>query len=199
MTHFGHCTFARPWRSTRKPAPTISAISSYIFLRASRVMLFSTPKNGNRKSHAKYIHSLTDRIRGYGFAAIANACAHPILAGRAKELGALESMRSFLRSPPPIISSMFGNNDSPAWEELRRSPRASTAVARMSGTGLRVREGDIEEGVTTSSDSLPFFVYKWGGRPYRPTRLSRRAYRASVMFVSLSWFMLTLFLLYSVL
>ena len=69
-------------------------------------------------------------ISNYGIAALANACAHPVLAGRAKELGAIELLRNYVEQSVDMFNT--------------RVQLAQTALARLNGVGLGA--GDLEEG-----------------------------------------------------
>ncbi|CAN0013646.1 unnamed protein product, partial [Laminaria digitata] len=87
------------------------------------------------------VKSRVGLIRDYGLAALANACAHPVLAGRARELGALELLRVFeVDATAAVAVSRVGCVKIAS----TRRKWAATAVARMNGLGLRA--GDIEEG-----------------------------------------------------
>lgn len=101
-------------------------------------------------------------VRDYGLAAVANACAHPVLAGRAQELGALEQMRNFLKRSPVPSSSLLDTRYQRS--RVGRNQRAETAVARLTGAGHA--GGDIEEGAGGGGEMrLHFYTFKWGVHP----------------------------------
>lgn len=113
-------------------------------------------------------------MRDYGIAAVANACAHPVLAGRAKELGALQQMRKLLESSShdrPFSRLSLAESSGTRRARLGRHQRAETAVARLSGTGFWGSDGDIEEGRVAggprgvTSSQLQFYTFKWGVHP----------------------------------
>lgn len=91
---------------------------------------------------------------------MANACAHPVLAGRAKELGAVQQMRNLLENSAQ--RSSFAHPS----EEGRRQ-RAETVIARLTASG----RGDIEEGGggveggVGGGGKLQLYTFKWGVRP----------------------------------
>lgn len=109
-------------------------------------------------------------IRDYGLAGLANACAHPVLAGRAKELGAPEILRNFLErnsteaSAPAASSRWRGGRLLRSWAGQRQ--RVETALARLNEAGFRGGgSGDVEEGGDGGSGKLQFFTFKWGVHP----------------------------------
>lgn len=109
-------------------------------------------------------------IRDYGLAGLANACAHPVLAGRAKELGAPELLRKFLErntteaAASGASSRWRGGRLLRSWAGQRQ--RVETALARLNGAGFRGGgTGDVEEGGDGGSGKLQFFTFKWGVHP----------------------------------
>eukprot|EP00752_Nemacystus_decipiens_P010607 g9445.t1 len=115
------------------------------------------------------IKSRDSSIRDYGLAGLANACAHPVLAGRAKELGAPELLRNFLErnstaGAPAASSRWRGGRLLRSWAGQRQ--RVETALARLNGAGFRGGgSGDVEEGGDGGSGKLQFFTFKWGVHP----------------------------------
>lgn len=80
-------------------------------------------------------------------AALANAFAHPVLAGRAKELEAPELLRAL-----PGVGPKLG---------ARLAIVAETALLRLDGP----EGGDVERGVGgRSGKNLDFYRFKWGYR-----------------------------------
>lgn len=112
---------------------------------------------------ARFCCRREDPVRDYALAAVANACAHPVLAGHAKELGALERLRVLLETGATSVVPLFA-------VDLRRRSRVSrkqmveTAMARLDGAGLG-GGGDVEEGGDGGTGRLKFYTFKWGVHP----------------------------------
>lgn len=119
-----------------------------------------------------WIRSEEGMVREYGVAAVANACAHPVLAGRAKELGAIAQMRALLGNSE-ASHSLADNTRNIRTNLVGRRQRAETVLARLtgkgygsSGSGGRGGGGDIEEGGEGASKvRLQFYTFKWGTKP----------------------------------
>ncbi|CAM9780187.1 unnamed protein product, partial [Ectocarpus sp. 8 AP-2014] len=98
------------------------------------------------------VKSRDGAIRDYGLAALANACAHPVLAGCAKELGALELLRrNFLQDKVSTeASGRWRGGGRLLRSRVGQRQRAETAVARLNGAGFGGDGGggggDVEEG-----------------------------------------------------
>eukprot|EP00903_Cladosiphon_okamuranus_P009407 g8971.t1 len=115
------------------------------------------------------IKSRDSTIRDYGLAGLANACAHPVLAGRAKELGAPEILRNFLErnstetASYPVASSRWRGGRL-LRQRVGQRQRVETALARLNGVGFRGGGlGDVEEGGDGGTGKLRFFTFKNGG------------------------------------
>lgn len=106
-------------------------------------------------------------IRDYGLAALANAAAHPVLAGRAKELGAVELLRNYLEHSVDVFNN--------------RVQMAQTALARLNGVG------DLEEGGDAGYTRLRFYRFKWGIKPSVQLRFSSRQRRWAIAVSVFVW------------
>lgn len=92
-------------------------------------------------------------LRGVAGAALANACAHPVLAGRARELGAHEVVTKSLER-------RLADGD-----RVRISWVLETVLERLNIHRARLSDGDVEEGGAcgSGSGSNPrFYSFKWG-------------------------------------
>ncbi|CAM9467406.1 unnamed protein product [Ectocarpus sp. 4 AP-2014] len=102
-------------------------------------------------------HSIGSQESRYALCALANACAHPVLAERAKELGAQEFLSTLLKSQPFYTYYIV------------------CTLARLGVPGFAQDGEDVEEeeaGGNGRSDALPFFGFKWEG--YQPMRSRNR-------------------------
>lgn len=105
-------------------------------------------------------------IRDYGLAALAYACAHLVLANRAKDLGALDFVRKYLERCVDLFKL--------------RHQMARTVFARLDHFGLG--EGDLEEGGDAEyvgHGKLLFYRFKWGITPSMLLGLSPRECKLS--------------------
>lgn len=112
-------------------------------------------------------------IRDHGLAALANACAHPVLAGRAKELGADKLLRKCLERSVDLFNSP--------------SQMAQTAFARLYAVGHGI--GDLEEGGTAENARLRFYRFKWGVKPSH-TAFSFKQHKSSIVIAVFLWIVL---------
>lgn len=115
----------------------------------------------------------------YAAAAIANACAHPVLAGKIKELHGLEVMQK--------VESQ--NKSNLAFGGSRITECAETAIARLSegGGGKDVRQ------------ALKKYTFKWGNRPMMELTLDTTRNRVRLYVCLGLWILCTLLLLHPVL
>jgi len=114
--------------------------------------------------------------RCYAAAAIANACAHPVLAGKIKDLHGLELMQK--------IESQ--NKANMAFGGSRISECAETAIARLSG------EGDVRQ-------ALKKYTFKWGNKPMMELTLDTTKNRLRVYVCLAIWILCILLLLHPIL
>lgn len=112
--------------------------------------------------------------RCYAAAAIANACAHPVLAGKIKELHGLELMQKIEKS-----NLAFGGS--------RITECAETAIARLSEGG-----GDVRQ-------ALKKYTFKWGNRPMMELTLDTKRNRVRVYVCLAIWVICILVLLHPIL
>lgn len=112
-------------------------------------------------------------IRDHGLAALSNACAHPVLAGRAKELEADKLLRKSLERSVDLFNSP--------------SQMAQTAFARLYAVGHGI--GDLEEGSNTEYARLRFYRFKWGARPSH-TAFSFGQQKSSIVIAVFLWMVL---------
>ncbi|CAM9437859.1 unnamed protein product [Choristocarpus tenellus] len=106
------------------------------------------------------VKSNDSTLRRYAIAAVSNACAHPVLAARAEELGAVDVMREVVKSsrPSSFVMSIMGTGVSSA------ADCAGTALLRLTGS----EEGDLEEvgaGGGGSQQRPRHHIFKWGAPP----------------------------------
>ncbi|CAM9787911.1 unnamed protein product [Ectocarpus fasciculatus] len=95
------------------------------------------------------VKSRENVLRAVALAALANACAHPALAGRAVELGAPDALRYLLEPRQPRMYRRDG---------LLISSIVETAIARAAPPPA---VGVVEEGAG-GDGGLPFYSFKWG-------------------------------------